>query len=155
MREASGEGRRAKENAGVDPRPTRQGEVELRGVLDGHVEHFVDVFAFVPDFERLPVVTLAATGIAGYVDIGQEMHLNFNDSITLAGLASTAFDVEAESARHITARARLLRSGEELAQGRKQAAVCGRVGAGSAPDRALADINHPVNTLKARNLLVR
>src|SRR4029078_9290829 len=75
--------------------------------LDVHLQHFMDVLAAPADFERLAVVALALADIAGHVDIGQEVHLDLDEAVTLAGLAASTLDVEAEAPRVVTTRARL------------------------------------------------
>ena len=52
----------------------------------------------VADLQRLAVVALALADVAGDVDVGQEVHLDLDDAVALAGLAAAALDVEAEAA---------------------------------------------------------
>jgi hypothetical protein len=42
---------------------------------------------------------MALAGLAGDIDVGQEVHLDLDDAIALAGLAAPALDVEAEPPR--------------------------------------------------------
>jgi hypothetical protein len=129
---------------------TGTGLEELQRVLDGHVEHLVDVLALVADLQRLAVVALALADVAGHVDVGQEVHLDLDDAVALAGLAAPALDVEAEAAGLVAAGARLLaRSGEQLADRCEHAGVGGRVGARRAADRALVDVDDLVDVLQA------
>jgi hypothetical protein len=51
------------------------------------------------DVQRLAIVAFAVAGVAGDIDIGQEVHLDLDDAIALAGLAAAALDVEREAAR--------------------------------------------------------
>jgi hypothetical protein len=90
------------------------------GVLDGHLEHFVDGLALVADIQGLAVVALALADVAGHVDIRQEVHLDLDHAVALAGLAAAALDVEAEAARLVAAGARFLGAGEQLANRREQ-----------------------------------
>jgi hypothetical protein len=79
--------------------------------LDRHLQDFVDVAALVLDFEGLPVVALAVTDVTGHVDVGQEVHLDLDHAIALAGFAAAALDVEREAAGAVAARARLRNAG--------------------------------------------
>ena len=67
--------------------------------IDRHVQHVVDVLPFVFDFERLPIITVASAGLAGDIDIGQEIHLDSLHSGTPALLAAAALHVEGEAPR--------------------------------------------------------
>ena len=93
-------------------RHDRHGLEELVRVLDRHAQHFGDVPALVLDFERLAVVALAVADVARHVDVGQEMHLDLDDPVALAGLAAAAFHVEGEASRAVATRARLGHPGE-------------------------------------------
>ena len=108
----------------------------------------MDVLALVANLQRLAVVALAAADVAGHVDVRQEVHLDLDDAVALAGFAAAALDVEAEAARHVAARPGFLGAGEQLADRREQAAVGRRVGARRAADRALADVDDPVDVLE-------
>ena len=76
---------------------------ELERVLDGHLEHFVNILALVANLERLPVVSLAAADVAGHVHVRQEVHLDLDDAVALAGFATSTLDVKTEAARHVAA----------------------------------------------------
>ena len=118
-------------------------------LLDGHVEHLVDVLVLVAHVQGLPVVALALALIAGDVDVGQEVHLHLDDAVALAGLAAPALDVEAEAPRLVAPGPRLLGLGEQFAYRGEQSGVGGRIGARRAADRALVDIDHLVQMRQA------
>ncbi len=80
---------------------------ELQRLLDRHVEHVGDGFALEQHFQRFAVVALALADVAGDVDVGQEVHLDLDDAVALAGLAAAALDVEGEAAGLVAARLRL------------------------------------------------
>src|SRR5512138_1074467 len=122
---------------------------ELERILDGHLEHLVDVLALVADLERLAVVSPAFAHVARHVDVRQEMHLDLDHAVALACLASAAFDVEAKAPRLITASARFRDRREDLADGREQAGVRRRVRARRAADRALIDVDDAIDLLQA------
>src|SRR5262249_56970249 len=85
----------------------------------------------------LAVIALALAHVAGDVDVGQEVHLNLDDAVALAGLAAPALDVEGEAAWLIAARLGLGQLGEPFADRGEGAGIGRRVGARRAPDRRL------------------
>src|SRR3546814_1550973 len=60
--------------------------------------------ALVLHFQRLAVVACAMVDVARHVDVGEEVHLDLDHAVALAGLAASALDVEAEAARAVAAR---------------------------------------------------
>ena len=164
LRLAAGERRRALAQADVGKADVQQGvelalqhrhRVEERaGLLDGHVQHFVDVLALVAHFQGLAVVALALADVARHVDVRQEVHLHLDDAVALAGLAAPALHVEAEPPRPIAPRPRLLGLREQFADGREEAGVGGRIGTRGAPDGALVDVHHLVEVFETVYRLV-
>ncbi len=128
---------------------------QVQRVLDSHVEDFVDVAALVADLQGFAVVALALAHVTGHVDVGQEVHFDLDQAVTLAGLAAAAANVEGEPPRRVTACARLGHLREQLAQRCEQAGVGGRVAARGAPDRRLVDVHHLVEQVHAVALAVR
>src|SRR5207302_7666127 len=98
--------------------------------------------------ERLAVVTLAPAHVARHVHVRQEVHLHADHAVSLAGLAAPAADVEAEAARVVAAGARFRHGREQLAQRREQPRVGRGVRARRAPDRALVDVDDPIDLLE-------
>src|SRR5690606_2373897 len=90
------------------------------------------------------VVARALAGLAGDIDIRQEMHLDLDDAIALARLAPPALDVEAEPPRLVAARLRLRQARKPVADGVEGAGIGGRVRPRGAADGALVDIDHLV-----------
>ena len=88
---------------------------EVGRLLDRHVEHVGDRLALELHLQRLAVVALALADVAGDVDVGQEVHLDLDDAVALAGLAAAALDVEGEAPRLVAAR---LASGRPANQSR-------------------------------------
>ncbi len=121
---------------------------EVLRLLDRHVEHVGDRLALELHVERLAAVALALADLAGDVDIRQEVHLDLDDAVALAGLAAAALDVEREAAGAVAARLRLRQAREPLADRRERAGIGGRVGARCAPDRRLVDIDDLVDELE-------
>ena len=73
--------------------------------------------------QRLAVVALALADVAGDVDVGQEVHLDLDDAVALAGLAAAALDVEREAAGAVAARLGFRQAGEPVADRREGAGV--------------------------------
>ena len=59
-----------------------------------HVQYFGDILAFIMDLQRLAIVALALTHLAGHIHIRQEVHFNFYDALTLTGFAPSAFHIQ-------------------------------------------------------------
>src|SRR6185437_3377896 len=76
---------------------------EVHRFFDRHVEHLGDVFAAVVNFERLGVVASAVADFAIHVHVRQEVHFDFFGTLSLAGFAAAAFDVETEAAHLVAA----------------------------------------------------
>src|SRR5262249_47771970 len=94
-----------------------------QGLIDRELEHVGDRLAAVLDLQRLAVVAPALALLARYVDIGQEVHLDGDDAVALARLASAALDVERESPRLETPLLRVRHHREEIPDEREQARV--------------------------------
>jgi hypothetical protein len=120
-----------------------------------HVEHVGDGLAAELHLQRLAVVALALAGVAGDVDVGQEVHLDLQHAVALAGLAAAALDVEAEAAGRVAARAGIRQLAEPVADGREEAGVGRGVGARRAADRRLVDVDDLVEVLQPLDPLMR
>src|SRR5690606_2981208 len=97
---------------------------------------------------------LALADVAGDIDVGQEVHLDLDQAVALAGLAAAALDVEAEPARAIAPRLGLRQLREPVADRLEGAGLGGRIGPRRAPDRALLDVDDLVEVLQALDALV-
>ena len=117
-------------------------------------EDFGDALALVLNFERVAIVALAAAYFAGDVNVGQEMHLDADDAVALAGFAASALDVEGKASRPVAAHPRFRQLREQLADMREQAGIGRGIGSRRAADRALIDVNHLVEMLDALDALV-
>ena len=126
----------------------RHGPEELGRLAHRHVEDIGDRLFLEGDLERLAIVALAVAGIAGDINIRQEVHLDLDDAVALAGFAPPTLDVEREAARTIAARLGLGQPGEPVANRREGAGVGGRVGPRRAPDRRLVDVDDLVELLE-------
>ena len=126
---------------------------ELRGLRDGHLQHLGDVLALVAHLERLAVVARALTHLARHVHVRQEVHLDLDGAVAVAGLAATALDVEGEAPGLVAAHLGLLGLGEQVADLVEHAGVRRRVGARGTPDRALVHLHELVQVLQPFDLL--
>ena len=128
---------------------------EVERLLDRHVEHVGDRLALERHLQRLAVVALALADVAGDVDVGQEVHLDLDHAVALAGLAAPALDVEREAAGLVAAGLRLRQAGEPFADRRERAGIGRGVRARRAADRRLVDVDHLVEVLQALDGVVR
>ncbi len=92
--------------------------------------------------------------IAGHVHVGQEVHLDLDQPVALAGFAATAADVEGKTPRPVAAGARLRHAGKELTDRREHAGVGRGIGARRAPDRGLVDVDRLVETVQPLDVVV-
>src|SRR5450759_3968824 len=127
---------------------------ELERLRDGHLQHVRDRTTLVVDLERFPVIALALADLARDIDVGQELHLDLEDTVALAVLAAATFDVEAEAARLVSPNPGLLRAGEEIADRGEEAGVSSRVRSRRSADRALVDVDDLVDRLDALEPIV-
>jgi len=77
----------------------------------------------------------ALPGVAGDVHIGEEVHLDPDEAVSLAGLAPPALHVEGEPPGLVASRPRLRHEREQIAHRRKDADVGGGVRARGPSDR--------------------
>ena len=64
---------------------------------NGHIKHVRNGAFFVLNGQRFPVEPLAVTCGTGNVNVGQELHFDLFDAVTLTLFASSAFDIETET----------------------------------------------------------
>ena len=127
---------------------------EGHGFFDGHVQYVGDGLAFEFDDEGFAVVALAVTDIAGDIDIGQEVHFDFDQAIALARLTPAALDVEGKTPRLVAAGLGLGQFGKPIADRRERLGVSGGVGARRAANGALIDVDDFVDVAEAVDLFV-
>ena len=155
LRLAPREGRRRLAEADV-PQPHVVQELELpadrrdvleeaEGLLDGHVEDLGDVLVLVPHVEGIQVEPMPAADIAGHIDVREEVHLDLDQAVPLAGLAAPPLHVEAEPARFVAPEPRLGKAGEEVADVREDAGVGDGIRAGGPPDGLLVHQDDPLD----------
>ncbi len=162
---AAGEGRRGLAELDVaEPDPGERGEqladagdrLQLPERLSHReIEDVGDGEASVLHLEGLAVVTLAPARLALDEHVGEEVHLDSEHPVALAGLASAALDVERETPRFVAARARVRERREELAEEGERARVSGRVRSRRPPDGGLIDADDLVDVLEPHDGVAR
>ena len=128
---------------------------ELGGILDRHVEHVGDRFTLELHLQGLAIVARAMADVAGDIDVGQEMHLDLDQAVALAGFAAAALDVEGEAAGLVAARLCLRQAGEPVTDLGEGAGIGRGVGARRTADRRLVDVDDLVEMLKTGDLRTR
>src|SRR5438046_827433 len=118
------------------------------------MEHICDILAFVSDLESLAVVAFAPANLAFDVNVGQEVHLDFDQAAALAILTTAAFDIETESTCVVTADPRCGQLREQFAYRGERAGVCDRIRSRRPPDGALVNHNYLVDLFQSANRLV-
>ena len=122
--------------------------------MDGHVQNVGDRLVLIADLQGLPVVAGTVADLAGHVDVGQEVHLDLEGAVSLAGLAAPTFDVEGEAPWPVSADLRLGHGREDFTNVVPYPGVGGGVGSGGAPDRRLVDVDDLVQVVYAPHRLV-
>ena len=116
------------------PENARDRREKLHRLAHRELQHFGDGQPLVTHLERLAVVATAVADVAEDVDLRQELHLDAQRPLSLAGLAAPPLDVEREAPRFVPADLRLRQRGEELADGAEDPGVGRRIRAGRPPD---------------------
>src|ERR1700722_3753956 len=111
--------------------------------------------AFVTNGESFRVVAFAAADFAGHVNVRKEIHFDATLAISLASFTAAAFHVEAEASRAISALAGFRKHRKEIAYGRENTTVSGRIRTRRASYRRLIDLNYFVDVLDSFNGGVR
>ena len=114
-----------------------------------HIQHIKDALALVFDFQGFPVVALSFADFAGHINIGEEMHLDLDDTVSAAGFAAPSFNVEAEATLFIAPQLRFRQLGEQVPDGGENAGVRSRIGSGGSTDGRLVDVDDFVDMLQA------
>ncbi len=100
------------------------------------------------------VVAAPAAYLAQHINVRQKIHLDAPLPFPLAGLATTAGNIERKPSRLVTALACLRQHGVEVAHLREHPGIGRGIRARRTPDRRLIDANHFVDVLRSRNRLV-
>src|SRR5947209_7017702 len=100
------------------------------------------------------IVALAFTHFTGYIHIGQEVHLDFDDTLTLTSFTTSSLYIEGEAPRCVTSDACLRDLCEEFTDAGEGIGVGSRVRARCASDRRLIDVDNLVQICQALDILV-
>src|SRR5271163_4332352 len=132
------------------------GDVGKHGqrVFDGKIEDVGNRVSVELYRQCLLIVTAAVTNFAGDINIGHKIHLDAALAVSLAGLATTAGDVERKSSWLVAALAGLGEHREEITDGSEDASVSRGVRARGATDGRLVNADGFVDLLEALDLVV-
>src|SRR3546814_8346962 len=92
---------------------------------------------------------------SGDVDVRQEVHFDLQHAVALTGFAAAALHIEAEAAGLVSAGLAFGQAGEPVADIGEGAGISGGVGAGSAADGGLVNVDDVVAMFQARHLVMR
>ena len=67
---------------------------KLKTLQDVGLGYIKNGFSFKFDIKSFPVISLSAANLARNINIGKKMHFNFNNTVTLASLTSTALNIK-------------------------------------------------------------
>src|SRR5207237_8986448 len=121
----------------------------------GQTEYVRDATALVSNLQRLTVIPVALADFAGDIHIGEEMHFDLDQAVSLAGLAAAALDVEGEPAGSVASHLGVGQLGEQLANRGEEPGVRRRIGARGAADGTLVDIDDLVDLIQSLDPGVR
>ena len=106
-------------------------------------------FSRVADGERLPVELPTMANGALHKQVGEKPHLDSLDPLALAIFATSAFGIEAETSQLVAQLFGMFGAGENPSYFVEDSCVSRRVGAGSATDRRLVDVDQTVEFASA------
>ena len=127
---------------------------KCHSLLHSHIQHVEYILPLIFDLKGFSVVAFSAADFTGDVNIGEEVHLYFNDSVTAAGFTSAALHIEAEPSFFITPCLGILCGSKQIPYHIKYAGISSRIGTGRTPDRGLINIDHLIQLLYAFNAFV-
>src|SRR5579863_9095186 len=99
--------------------------------------------------QRFAVVAFTLANFTWHVDIGQEIHLNAHNALTLTGLTPSTLDIEREPPRLIATQTRLRHLREQITDDGKGCGIGSGIRARCTPNRRLININHLVQMLQS------
>src|SRR5699024_432792 len=124
---------------------------EFQSLFYCHIQNIIDTFPFVFYLKGFPAIPFSMAHLTGDIYIRKEMHLNFQDSVTAAGLAPAALYIKAESALFIASGFCIRSSGKQVPDLVKNSCISCRIRTRGTPDRGLVNIDHLVKLLYAFN----
>ena len=124
-------------------------------LVDGHVQHIADRFAFVADLQGFAVIAFSVARIAMDIYIGQEVHLNQLQPATLTTFATASLHIKREAPGFVAANLGFGQLCKQRTDIGENAGISYRVRAGRTAQRRLVDLHHFIDMLKSFNPLVR
>src|SRR5512147_1046497 len=109
----------------------------------------MNVLALIANGEHLRLVTRAFALFADEFDVGEELHLDGNGAVALAGFAASAGDVEGEVSSREAAFLRFGQRGKQVADSVKGLNVRNWIRARGASDRRLVNEDNFIEILNA------
>src|SRR6266568_353294 len=128
---------------------------EAQRLFYRHVQYIGNILALVVYLQRLAIVAFAFAHLARHIDIGQEIHLDFHDALTLTGFASPPLDIKGEAAGLIAAYLRFRHLRKQFPNTGEGSSIGGGIRARSSPNGRLIDIDYLVQVLQTLNGIVR
>ena len=110
-----------------------------------HIEDFKNILSLVTHLKRFTIIPLALAYLARNVYVGQEVHLYFDDAVSLACLAASALHIKGKASFVVTARFCVLRHRKNIAYQVKYTGICRRIGARRPADGRLVDIHYLIH----------
>ncbi len=117
---------------------------KLQGILHSHFQNVRNVLPFILHFQCFTIITLAFADLARDIDVWQEMHFDFDNTVSAASLATTALDIKAKAASCIAARLRFYSLCKNITNVIEHPGISGRIRARRPANRRLININHLV-----------
>src|SRR3954464_1207608 len=114
---------------------------ELRLLADVHRQHVGNRPLTISNRQSLAIKSSTVAHGAGYLKVWKKIHCDPADPLPFAGLAASAFGIEAKPAGAIAALPSLLCAGKHTANVVPHACVGGRITAWRPTDRRLIDFN--------------
>ena len=124
---------------------------EDTGLVDRHIQYIGNIFPFVSDFERLPIIAFSLADIAGNINVRQEMHFDLDQAVAGTGLTTSPFDIKGKASLPVASKLGVLRRGKQIPDIVENAGICCRIGARRPSDRALIQLDHLIHIFQPFN----
>ena len=127
---------------------------EFQRLLHCHIQNVVDTLTLILDLQGLTVVSFPSTHLTWHIDIREKMHLDLQNSVTVAGFTSAAFHIKAESAFLVSPGLRICCSCEQVSDHVKDTGVGCRVRPRCTTDRRLINVNNLIQLLHTHYFII-
>ncbi len=92
-----------------------------------HIQYIVNAFSFIFYIQCFAVVAFSAADFTGYIHIRKEVHLDFQNTVSGACFAASAFDIKAKTPFFVAFGFGVCSAGKEITDLVKDSCICGRV----------------------------